>query len=335
MLQFAQKILFFGREDFSLLRSFLIYMSKADWARRLVMNWSVAWRAASRFVAGEKLEDAIRVVRELNAKGINATLDHLGEHTYTADEARKATSDILAMFDAIAQAGVRSNVSIKLTQIGLALDENLCVENLETILQCARQYDSFVRIDMEDVPFTEVTLKLYRQMLVEKGYPVGIVIQSYLYRSEGDIRQIIQDGGSVRLCKGAYKEPPEVAYPKKQDVDANYDRLADLLMDASLASGSRLRPDGRIPPVPGLATHDEKRIEHALEYAQKIGLPKDGLEFQMLYGIRRDLQERLASQGYPVRIYVPYGSQWYPYFTRRLAERPANLWFFLSNFFRK
>lgn len=318
-----------------MLRSFLIYLSKAAWARNLVMNWSFAWRAASRFVAGEKLEDAIRAVRELNAKGINATLDHLGEHTHTPDEARKATGDILAMFEAIDQAGVRANVSIKLTQIGLALDEDLCAENLETILKCARQYDSFVRIDMEDVPYTDVTLKLFRRMLVEKGYPVGIVIQSYLYRSEEDIRTIIQDGGRVRLCKGAYKEPPEVAFPKKKDVDANYDLLADHLMDAALETNSRLRTDGRIPPVPGLATHDEQRIEHALAYARKIGLPKEGVEFQMLYGIRRDLQESLASQGYPVRIYVPYGSQWYPYFTRRLAERPANVWFFISNFFRK
>lgn len=318
-----------------MLRSFLIYLSKSAWARNIVMNWPVAWRAASRFIAGERLDDAIRVVKELNAKNINATLDHLGEHTTTPDEARQATADILKMFPAIEQAGVRANVSIKLTQIGLALDEELCAQNLETILECARQYNSFVRIDMEDSPWVDVTLKLYYKMLVERGYPVGIVIQSYLYRSEQDIRQIIQNRGKVRLCKGAYKEPSEVAFPKKADVDANYDLLANLLMDASLASDDRLSANGKVPPAPGLATHDQKRIENAIAHAQKIGLPKDGLEFQMLYGIRRDLQESLAAQGYPVRIYVPYGSQWYPYYTRRLAERPANIWFFVSNFFRK
>jgi proline dehydrogenase len=301
----------------------------------MVTNWTFAWRAASRFVAGETLEDAIRVVQGLNGRGINATLDHLGEHTDTPELARQATSDIVKMFEAIDRSGVRSNVSIKLTQIGLALDEGLCAENLDQILNCARRFDSFVRIDMEDSPWVEVTLKLYRQMLLERGYPVGIVIQSYLYRSEGDIRQIVQEGGRVRLCKGAYQEPEEIAFPKKKDVDENYDRLGERLMDGSLASGSRLREDGRVPPMPALATHDQKRIENAIQYAKGIQLPKEGLEFQMLHGIRRDLQESLAAQGYPVRIYVPYGTQWYPYFTRRLAERPANLWFFISNFFRK
>jgi proline dehydrogenase len=164
----------------------------------------------------------------------------------------------------------------------------------------------------------------------------GIAIQSYLYRSEEDIRQIVKDGGRVRLCKGAYKEPATVAFPKKRDVDKSYDKLARMLLDGSKAAGApALRLDGLVPPPPALATHDIRRIEAAKEYARQIGLPKQAIEFQMLNGIRRDLQEQLAAEGYPVRVYVPYGTEWYPYFMRRLAERPANVWFFISNYFRK
>jgi proline dehydrogenase len=163
-----------------------------------------------------------------------------------------------------------------------------------------------------------------------------LVIQSYLYRSESDVRSLISQGTRIRLCKGAYKEPDEVAFPKKRDVDANYDRLVEIMMDAALANGApALSQDGRIPPPPAIATHDPKRLEYAKAYAQKIGLPKQAVEFQMLYGIRRDLQEQTAGEGYPVRVYVPYGTEWYPYYVRRLAERPANVWFFISNFFRK
>jgi proline dehydrogenase len=318
-------------------RSFFIYLSKAAWARRIVTQWGFAWRAASRFVSGERLEDAIRVIRALNAKGINATLDHLGEHTTNPDEARTATEDILKVFPAIQQARVRANVSIKLTQIGLSLSEELCIQNLQRILQCASDYGNFVRIDMEDSPCVDATLGLYRKMRFERGFDnVGVVIQSYLFRSEDDVRRIAADGGRVRLCKGAYKEPPEIAYPKKSDVDESYDTLARILMDSSKMTGSpELSEDGFIPPLPALATHDQKRIEKAKQYAESIGLPKRALEFQMLHGIRRDLQDQLAAEGYPVRVYVPYGTEWYPYFTRRLAERPANVWFFLSNLVRK
>jgi proline dehydrogenase len=321
----------------AVLRSFLIYLSKASWARRIVTRWAFAWRAASRFVAGETLEDAVQVVKALNAKGINATLDHLGEHTTNAEEARRATQDILQIFGAIDGSGVRSNVSIKLTQIGLALDEELCVQNLLRILACARDMGSFVRIDMEDSPWVDTTLRIYRKVRFEYGFEnLGVVIQSYLYRSEEDIRQLVAERGRVRLCKGAYKEPPEIAYPKKSDVDSSYDSLTQALMDGSRNNGvPTLSEDGKVPPPPALATHDEERIAFAKKYAQEIGLPKTALEFQMLNGIRRDLQEKLAAEGYPVRIYVPYGTEWYPYFTRRLAERPANLWFFVSNFFRK
>jgi proline dehydrogenase len=319
-----------------MLRSLLIYLSKAVWARSLVTRWKFAWRAASRFVAGEKLEDAIRSIQMLNARGINATLDHLGEHTTTPDESRLAVGAILNAIDAIQESGVRANISIKLTQIGLQLGEELCAENLRTILEYAKSKGNFVRIDMEDSPWVDLTLDLHRQMLDCCLNNTGVVIQSYLYRSEQDVRGLTAQGGRIRLCKGAYKEPADVAYPKKSDVDANYDRLAEIMMDASLAKGGTpLSPDGRIPPPPAFATHDPKRLAFAKSYAQKIGLPKDAIEFQMLYGIRRDLQEQTAKEGYPVRVYVPYGTEWYPYYVRRLAERPANVWFFISNFFRK
>jgi proline dehydrogenase len=319
-----------------MLRSFFIYLSKANWARQLVTGMSVAWRVASRFVAGEKLEDAIRAIKVLNTKGINATLDHLGEHTSSADEARSATRDILEACDAIQNSGVRANVSLKLTQIGLSVDPNLCTNNLAEIVGRAASYNNFVRVDMEDSPVTQITLDIMREMRQRGFRNVGIVIQSYLYRSEEDIRTLVDDWYSVRLCKGAYQEPASVAFPKKKDVDANYDKLGAMLMDGTLVKGCpSLSEDGRIPPVPCLATHDTRRIEFAKDYAKKLNLPKQSLEFQMLHGIRRDLQEQLASEGYPVRIYVPYGTEWYPYFMRRLAERPANVWFILSNLFRR
>lgn len=325
-----------NHEDLTMLRSFLIYLSKADWAQRLVTRWKFAWRAASRFVAGEKIEDAIRAVRELNANGINATLDHLGEHTSTPAEAKQATEDILEVINQISCCDVRSNVSIKLTQIGLALDEELCAKNLMRIVETAAQNNNYVRIDMEDTPYTDKTIRLYRQIR-QKGYKnVGMVVQSYLYRTEADTRGLLTEATRFRLVKGAYKEPPELAYPKKADVDANFDLLSKIMVDAALVAGSpTISADGRIPPIPAIGTHDPGRIEFAKRYADKVGLPKKAMEFQMLYGIRRDLQEQCAQEGYPVRIYVPYGTHWYPYFVRRLAERPANVWFFISNFFRK
>lgn len=320
-----------------MLRSLLIYLSKAAWARHIVTRWPVAWRAASRFIAGEKLADGIRVVQTLNERGILATLDHLGEHTTTRDEAVQATQAILEMLDAIQKSGVRANVSLKLTQIGLALDPDFCADQLQRILTYARERDNFVRIDMEEAAWTDITLEIFQRMReVYHLDNTGVVIQAYLYRSEEDVRRIVASGGRIRLCKGAYKEAPEIAFPKKQDVDANYDRLAEIMMEAAARNGAApSRPDGKFPPIPAIATHDPKRIEHAKAAARRIGLPNNGVEFQMLYGIRRDLQDELVREGYPVRVYVPYGREWYPYYTRRLAERPANLWFFITNFFRK
>jgi proline dehydrogenase len=319
-----------------MLRSFLIYMSKAAWAQRLVVGWKFAWRAASRFVAGDSIEDAIEAVRGLNANGINATLDHLGESTSTREDAIKAADDIIELLDKINASGVRANVSVKLTQIGLALDEKLCQQNLERILTRANEYQNFVRVDMEDTPYTDQTLRIFREMRGKGFKNTGLVVQSYLYRTEKDTRELIEEGACFRLVKGAYKEPPELAYPKKADVDANFDLLTQIMIDAAKKAGCPpVSPDGHIPPIPAIGSHDPKRLDFARNYGEKVDLPKNALEFQMLFGIRRDLQELFVKEGYPVRIYVPYGTHWYPYFMRRLAERPANVWFFVSNFFRK
>ncbi len=289
-------------------RSVLIYLSKAAWARKMVTGWKIAWMVASRFVAGEKTAD---------------------------EEAKAATDGILEVLAQIDRTEVRAGISIKLTQIGLSLDEAICEDNLRRIMQRAKELNNYVRIDMEDTPYTEVTLRLFRKMRAA-GFRTGIVIQAYLYRTEDDIRQLMAEGATVRLCKGAYKEPPALAFPKKADVDVNFDKMTALLVDGALANNTpSLSGCGKFPPIPAIASHDEKRIEFAKAYAEKAGLPKASLEFQMLNGIRRDLQEALVNEGYPVRVYVPYGTEWYPYFMRRLAERPANLWFFVSNFFRQ
>jgi len=319
-----------------MLRSLLIYLSKASWAQRLVMGWSFAWKAASRFIAGTRIEDALRVIRDLNARGIKVTLDHLGEHTSTAEEASEATVAITRTLGAIKKSGLCANVSIKLTQIGLGLDERVCRQNLERILAKGKEYHNFVRVDMEDTPYTDQTIGLCQQMR-RKGYRnVGIALQSYLYRTEADARKLLSDKTPIRLIKGAYQEPASKAFPRKADVDANFDLLTKLMMDAAKGMrSSKGSPDGCVPPIAAIGTHDEKRIAFATQYAEKIGLPTSAFEFQMLYGIRRDLQEKLQREGYSVRVYVPFGTHWYPYYMRRLAERPANIWFFVSNFFRK
>ncbi len=318
-------------------RSIFIYLSKASWARKIVTGWKIAWLVASRFVAGEKPENAIQAIESLNQKNIYATLDHLGESVTTPENANDAADEIIHILDKINQINVKSGVSIKLSQIGLALDVAVCEANLRRILTPAKELHNYIRIDMEDAPYTDLTLSLFRKMRSE-GFDenVGIVIQAYLYRSESDVRQLMEEGAMVRLCKGAYKEPADIAFPKKKDVDANFDKLTKLLIDGALAYGKpTVSACGRFPPIPAIASHDAARIEFAKSYAMEVGLPKEAIEFQMLYGIRRDLQESLEAEGYPVRVYVPYGTEWYPYFVRRLAERPANLWFFVSNLVRK
>jgi len=319
-----------------MLREILVSLSKNNRLKNLVMHWKPARKASRRFIAGETLEQAVGVVKELNQKGINATLDQLGEYTVDPDGARQSTDEVIKVVDAITANALRANVSLKLSQIGLNLDEKLCEDNLQRILTHALQNGVFIRIDMEGSDLTERTFNLYKRM-IEKGFSLlGIVLQSYLYRTRKDVEELLHWEGRVRLCKGAYIEPSEIAFQKKSEVDANYDLVAgNLLTAASKPDAPRLSSDGRIPPIPALATHDNNRILYAKSLMEKMGLPKDAVEFQMLHGIRRDLQAELAAEGYPVRVYVPFGTQWYPYFMRRLAERPANLWFFMSNFFRK
>ena len=312
-----------------MLRTPLLYLSNAHWARMMVTRLGFARRTASRFVAGEMAEDAIGAVQALNAQNINATLDHLGESVNTEAEALHAADSYVYVLEKIQENKVCSNVSIKLTQFGLDLGEELCIRNVRRVVAEAHRLANFVRIDMEGSDYTDRTLTVFRALHQEFDN-VGVVVQAYLYRTEADIEALIASGARVRLCKGAYQEPPDKAFPSKADVDANYFKLAKMLLDAARqwapASGG-----GRFPPLPALATHDERLVGRLEEYIDQIGLPREYYEFQMLYGIRRDIQERLAGKGRPVRVYVPYGTEWYPYFMRRLAERPANLWFFISN----
>lgn len=310
-----------------MLRSLILYLARAAWAKKLVMRLGLARRTAYRFVAGDTLPEALDATRALNQKGMDVTLDHLGESVTDEAGARQATQDYLALLDAIDQEGVRATISLKLTQLGLDIRESLCHDNLRAIVQRAQDTGNHVTIDMEDTPYTQRTLDLYRTLRDEDGFKnVGIVIQAYLYRSEADMAALAAEGAFVRLCKGAYKEPPHLAFPEKADVDASYLHLVGLFLTPDAAAqGAYL----------GIATHDERMIEGAIRHIQAQAIGHEHFEFQMLYGIRANLQQQLCDDGYRVRIYVPYGTQWYPYFMRRLAERPANLWFFLSNLFRR
>lgn len=317
-----------------MLRSLLIYLSQANWARRLVTRFSLARRTALRFVAGEELPDALRAVATLNEAGMLATLDLLGEHTHNATAAQAATNAILHVLDEIAASKLKTGLSIKLTQIGLKLDTELCAANLEHVARHAAELGIFVRIDMEESAVVEDTLALFRRTRTLGLTNIGVVIQSYLYRSDADTRALLAEGAPIRLVKGAYKEPASVAYPKKADVDSAFDRLSDLMLQASTTHTARKQP-ATWPPLSAIGTHDEDRLDYARQRAANLDLPMKEVEFQMLYGIRRELQEQLAAQGYPVRVYVPFGHEWYPYFMRRLAERPANVWFFMSNLLRR
>jgi proline dehydrogenase len=318
------------------LRAFLIYLSRAGWARKLVTGWGIAQRTAQRFVAGDTLEEAIQTIKFLNQQGLYVTLDRLGENVSTHAEAIAATEAYEQILTQIQHNKVKSSVSVKLTQLGLALDASLCLTNIRTIALRAAQSGNFVRIDMEDSPVIDQTISIYHALLDAGIKNVGLVIQSYLYRSEDDLRELLSSRTRIRLVKGAYQEPSHIAYPLKKDADTNFDNLTRMMIDSALAHGSQeSAEDGLLPPITALGTHDEKRIRRACEYAEKVYLPRQALEIQMLYGIRNELQRELAAEGYPIRVYVPFGTQWYPYFVRRLAERPANLWFFISNFFRR
>ena len=319
-----------------MLRAILLYLSNASWARAIVTGWGVARRMSSRFIAGDEIGQALQAVEHLNHEGLYTSLDHLGEGVTNTEEALEATDAYIDALQQLKDTGVRSNCSLKLSQLGLALDPELALSNMRCIATRAREFDTMLRIDMEDSSTVDGTLTLHRKLREEGFTNIGLVIQAYLYRSEQDVRELVSSGTKIRLCKGAYNEPASVAFPKKADVDANFDLLTSIMIDAARRQGNEpSSANGRKPPLAAIGTHDEDRIEHARRYAEEVGLPKNALEFQMLHGIRMDLQQKLVAAGYPVRIYVPYGTQWYPYFMRRLAERPANLWFFLSAFFKR
>jgi proline dehydrogenase len=305
-----------------MLRASLLWLSEQERIFQFVRRNGLAWRFASRFVAGETADGAVAAARELNAAGITATVDLLGEAVADPAEARAARGTYLDLLDRITAAGLEANVSVKLTQMGLAIDEALCVENLRAILTKARAHRSFVRIDMEQSAYTEATLRLFRQTFhPEFGNVVGVVLQSCLRRTARDVDDMIALGARVRLCKGAYKEPPSVAFPDKRDVDANYATCMERLLERG--------------NYPGMATHDERLIERATGLARGRGLAPERFEFQMLYGVRRDLQRRLRADGYRVRAYVPFGTHWYPYLMRRLAERPANIAFLVGGMLKE
>ena len=277
---------------------------------------------ARRFVAGETLDEAVGAVRGLNAQGITASLDLLGESVHNEGEARETARAYLEILDRIERERLDCNVSLKLTAMGQDISDELCIENVSAVLQRAREYGTFVRLDMESSEYTDRTLDLFEQQLFP-AFPenVGIVLQSMLRRTQADVERAVRLQARVRICKGAYREPESVAYPDKADVDASYVRAM-----------RRLMSEGNYP---GLATHDEAVIEEAKRFAAEAGIPTDRYEFQMLYGVRRDLQERLVREGYRLRVYVPFGTQWYPYLMRRLAERPANLWFITGNILKE
>jgi len=299
-----------------------LWVSERPAVVRLVRSSGLGRRLAARFVAGDDVSSAVRAVQELNAAGVAATLDVLGESVTSAAEARAARDAYLETLDAIARAHAASHVSLKLTQLGLDVSEERCVSNVEAVIERARALGSFVRIDMEGSAYTERTLALFRDRFrPEFGTAVGVVLQSYLRRTEHDLTDLLRVGARIRLCKGAYQEPATVAFPRKSDVDANYVRCME-----------RLLKEGREPAI---ATHDEALIEHAKAFARREGLPPERFEFQMLYGVRRDLQRALRRDGYRVRVYVPFGGAWYRYLVRRLAERPANLWFVAGNVLRE
>jgi proline dehydrogenase len=305
-----------------LLRSAFIALSTNKPLRRFSENSSLGRRLSSRFVAGLEIDDALRTAERLNTQGFLVTLDSLGESVTSEEEAQKSAGIYHRLLEEIKSRGLRANISVKLTQMGLELDPELAMKIAAGLTEHCRATDNFLRIDMEGSQLTQVTLDLVRHLNARDEFRghIGIVIQAYLHRSEADIRQLIDEGIRVRLCKGAYQEPASVAFARKQDTDINYVRLAGML----LAS----------PIYHGLATHDVAMIEAAKSFAQHNNIGKESFEFQMLYGVRRDLQRRLVREGYNVRVYVPFGREWYPYFMRRLAERPANVLFLARNFFR-
>ena len=305
-----------------MMRTSLLWLSEQPRIFRFVRSNPLARKFASRFVAGETITTAVDAVRDLNRRKITATLDLLGESISREADAANARDIYLQMLDQIASSGVDSNVSLKLTQMGFDISEELCLVNMTQILEKAKALGTFVRLDMEGSAYTQKTLDFFaRKLFPRYGAHVGVVIQSCLRRSERDIDQLIEMKARVRLCKGAYLEPAEVAFPDKADVDRSFLTLMERLLERG--------------NYPGIATHDPAMISHARRFVAERGLEPSQYEFQMLYGVRRDLQDELRTAGFNMRVYVPFGTQWYPYLMRRLAERPANIFFILGNVVRE
>ncbi len=302
-------------------RSALIYLSRHEGLKEFAAQFGLFKRLTTRFVAGETSEEALTAIRELNAEGCSASFDHLNESVISPAEADGEVREYLRILARIEETGIDSNISIKLTQFGLKLDPELAYKNARTVVADAARRGIFVRVDMESSSVTQVTIDIFKRLRAEFGLnDVGIVLQSYLRRTYDDAQELVKLPARIRICKGAYNEPPEVAFPDKKDTDENYVRVTQLLLSSGVYHG--------------IATHDPKMIDATIAFAQREGIGKEKFEFQMLYGVRRDLQRQLAKDGYNMRVYVPYGKHWYPYFMRRLAERPANIWFVLKNLFK-
>ncbi len=299
-------------------RDSLLWLSQREGLKDFATRFRFFKKLTTRFVAGDTIDEVIPFIRQLNTENCTASFDHLNESVGSAAEAEVEVAEYLNILAKIDESRIRSNVSIKLTQFGLGLDAELAYRNARRVVEEAQRRGNFVRVDMEGSDVTQVTIDIFKRLRAEFGLnDVGIVLQSYLYRTYADAQELVKLPARIRICKGAYSEPPEVAFPDKKDVDANYIKVMQLL----LASGT----------YHGIATHDPKMIDATIDFVKREGIRKEKFEFQMLYGIRRDLQRQLARDGYNVRIYVPYGKHWYPYFMRRLAERPANVWFVLKN----
>src|SRR5271165_6941811 len=306
-----------------MLRSLFIGLSENQRLRHFAEQSALGLRFSSRFVAGMHLDDVIHATEVVNGWGASVSIDNLGENVTNADESKHSAELYHGLLDEISTRKLNANVSLKLTHMGFDVSEELAFGLVTELVDHAVRIDNFVRVDMEGSPYTQRTLDFVRQLHRRPGHAgkVGTVIQTYLYRSEDDVNQLLSERIRIRLCKGAYKEPPEIAFPKKADVDANYIKLAQMLLKSGVYHG--------------LATHDEKIIEEMKQFARAENIPPTAYEFQMLHGVRRDLQSKLVREGYGLRVYIPFGTEWYPYFMRRLAERPANVFFIARNMFRQ
>jgi len=306
------------------LRALFISLSESRSLRNMAERSAIGQRLSSRFVAGNQVEDAIRVAAELNRKNITVSVDNLGENVTNVEEARASAQLYHQLLDQMAANQLKANISLKLTHMGLDVDEQLARDLVSGLVEKAASMSppNFVRVDMEGSPYTQRTLDFVHELhrMPGNGGHVGTVIQSYMLRAEADVEKLLDDRIRIRLCKGAYKEPPDVAFQKKSDVDANYIKLMKMLLKSGVYHG--------------LATHDENIINEAKAFATRENIPRDAFEFQMLHGIRRDLQQSLVRDGWRMRVYVPFGTEWYPYFMRRLAERPANVFFIAKNMLR-